>query len=454
MRILSTLFIVSCVLPSTTFAQKDTIDRLAMPYIESDTVVGMSVGIVHGDRTIVRGYGRVSTKNPRKPDGKTIYEIGSISKVFTGILLADAMTQGQVSMVTPVEALLPNGTKMPHRENTMPIRLWHLSTHTSGLPRMPDNLQPADPNNPYADYGEERMIQFLSKFQPSKRPGEHMEYSNLAAGLLGHVLAKQQETDYQSLLKTRITAQLGMKDTVTTLSEDQKKRFASPYSEGGTPNHTWDFDAMVGAGGIRSSVVDMLKFAKAQLESPTGDLGTAIDMAWMIHQEPIDSNDFAMGLGWHVARDGQTRWHNGQTGGYHSVIYVNRKLNAAVVILCNTATFEIDALAEQLMRVAAGSQESPREFPKTEKVSPEKMNRYVGKYQLAPGAVFTVSVKDEKLLVGLTGQSTFRVYPKSETVWYYKVVPAELTFKVDDQGKCQSVELFQNGLRQTAKRIE
>lgn len=431
----------------------DQVDRLAQGYVESETVVGMTVGVIRGDETVVRGYGQMGAQNSRVPNGRTIYEIGSLSKVFTGLLLADAMVEGRVSLVTPAEDLLPEGLKLPRRDEALPIRLWHLATHTSGLPRLPDNLQPADPNNPYADYSGEQLIEFLRTYQPRKKPGEEIAYSNLGAGLLGELLARERQTDYKTLLKTRVADRLKLVDTAIVLDPQQQRRFAAPHSEGGAPGHNWDIDTLAGAGAIRSSAEDVLKFARAYLDPPEGKLGAAIEMSWLIHQKPIAKDDFAMGLGWHVARDGVTRWHNGQTGGYHGSLFVSREYNAAVVVLANTATFEVDSLAEQLMRMVAGSDEKPRSFEKTIAVAPRKMQRYVGQYQLGPQAVFTVSVDGDKLLVGLTGQPTFRVYPRSETEWFYKVVDATLIFHVDKSGQCQSVELLQNGIRQTAKRI-
>ncbi len=430
------------------------IDRLAQPYVNSETVVGMSIGVIKGNRSAVRGYGRLSTGDATVPDERTVYEIGSISKVFTGLLLADAVANERVSLDTPVEELLPSSIKMQQRDEAIPIRLRHLSTHTSGLPRLPDNLEPADPNNPYADYDGKRLANFLRTYRPRKRPGERSEYSNLAAGLLGAVLSFDQEVEYGTLLGQRIAQPLGLTDTTIELDDDQKARLAPPHTEGGIPDHCWTFDQLAGAGAIRSTVDDMLQFAQSNLYPPDGKLGEAIDLAWQVHQQPIDDANFAMGLGWHVARDGTTRWHNGQTGGYHASLFANRELDVAVVVLTNTATDEVDQLAEQLVRMLAGSAEKPREFETVLKVEPEKLQPYVGKYQVAPGAVFTVTTKGDQLLVGLTGQPTFRVYPRSNTEWYYKVVEATLTFHVDESGQCNSVELFQNGVRQTAKRIE
>lgn len=432
----------------------EQMDRLAQPYVDSETVVGMSIGVLQGDKSLVRGYGELATDDPRKPDGKTIYEIGSVSKVFTGLLLADAVIADRVSLTTPVEQLLPESVKLRRADPKQPIELWQLATHTSGLPRLPDNLKPADPNNPYADYDEAALLAFFNGYQPPQKPGAAIAYSNLGAGLLGYLLAKQQSLDYDSLLQQRLAGPLKMTDTGIPLSAAQQKRLAAPHLDGGAPGHNWDLDALAGAGAIRSDVDDLLKFAQANLHPDDQPLGKAIELAWAVHQQPIAGKDFPMGLGWHVARDGATRWHNGQTGGYHAAIFLNRKLDIAVVVLANTATGEVDVLAEQLMRLLAGANEEPREFPQLVKVPAETLKSYAGKYQLAPGAMFTVKSEEDKLLVGLTGQPTFRVYPRSATEWYYKVVEATLTFQVDDQGKCTAVELFQNGVRLKAKRVE
>jgi len=135
---------------------------------------------------------------------------------------------------------------------------------------------------------------------------------------------------------------------------------------------------------------------------------------------------------------------------------VNRKIKTSVVLLTNTATSEVDQLAQDILRMIGGAKVEPRTFEKEKQidVSPEVMQRYVGKYELAPNFIFTVTVKDGKLMVGLTGQPMLEVYARSDTEWFYKVVKATITFAVDDNGKCGSLELFQHGVRQQAKRIE
>ncbi len=432
-------------------ALQSSIDPLVQPYLDSETVMGLTIGVLHKGKAKVMGYGHVSEKNPKKPDGNTVYEIGSVSKVFTGLLLADAITQGHVQLDQPAGELLSQGAKMPTQR---PITLQDLATHVSGLPRLPGNMKMANPDNPYADYTPQQMYAFLNGYRLPRAPGEKSEYSNFGMGLLGHLLALQAEKPYEKLLLDRITKPLGMSSTSITLSKKQQSRLAPPHTADGKLSTNWDLPTLAGAGAIRSTARDMLLLAKSHLSPPKNELGKAIKLAWQVHQKPLAQGDFAMGLAWHVAQDGSTRWHNGQTGGYHAMILISRELDAAVVLLTNTATVEVDQLAQEILQSLVGTKVEPRSFEKAVKVAPEVMQRYVGKYQLTPKLIFTVTTKGDQLFVQLTGQPALRVYASTETEWFLKVVKASVTFKVDAKGKCESLELFQGGIRQTAKKID
>jgi CubicO group peptidase (beta-lactamase class C family) len=267
------------------------------------------------------------------------------------------------------------------------------------------------------------------------------------------MVSQQAEASYDELLAERITRPLGMDNTRVALSDSMKARLAKPYAAYGTPAANWDFADMPGAGGIRSSMRDMIQFAKACLDPPDNETGQAMQLAWEKHRDGV-AGEPAMGLGWHLAGDASTRWHNGGTGGYHSMVMVNRKIRAAVVLLANTSNMELDALAGDVIRMLAGADVEPRKFEESIQVAPKVMQRYVGRYELAPTFVFSVSIQAGKLMVGVTNQPTVQVYPRSETEWFYKIVDATLTFKMNKAGKCQALELFQNGVRQMAKRIE
>jgi CubicO group peptidase (beta-lactamase class C family) len=433
-------------------ALKDQVEQHVSPYLENEIVQGLAVGVLKQGQSEIWGFGNTSIHGTKTPGSDTVYEIGSISKVFTGILLADAVARGQAELTTRLAQWIPSDVPQPH-ESQAEITLLNLSTHTSGLPRLPSNMRSADPENPYADYSSDKLYEFLNKRRLRRQPGEKHEYSNLAVGLLGQLLADHAKTTYESLLRERLTEPLHMSETVVQLSPEQHARLAQPLDASGRPVKNWDFRALAGAGAIRSTITDMLKFAEANLRPPAGDVGRAIELAFQEHQPAIAESDLAMGLGWMIARDGHTRFHNGQTAGYHATLYVSRKLDLAVVALCNTATMELDRLTGDIFKVAAGAEISPRQFEQSVEVPLEVMQRYEGKYQMLPGQDFTVTVVDGKLMVGLTGQPTLQVYARSQTQWYYRVVQASITFKVDDSGRCDELELFQNGGRVAAKQL-
>ena len=134
------------------------------------------------------------------------------------------------------------------------------------------------------------------------------------------------------------------------------------------------------------------------------------------------------------------------------MILINRKTKSSVILMTNTSTDEVDQLATDILKMISGEKVAPRKFDKPLDVPAEALQKFVGKYELVAGVLFTVEAKDGKLMIGLTGQPSHQVYAGTETVWFYKVVDATITFNVDKDGKCDSLVLFQNGIKQTAKR--
>ena len=341
-------------------------------------------------------------------------------------------------------------TKNPTVGNAITYK--HLSHHVSGLPVMPTNIKPADSTNPFDGYDRKMLTEYMLSVKPERKPGEGYEYSNLGAGLLGDLLSQQAGVSYESLLKQKLTEPLKMSDTVITLSEQQLSRFAPPYNAALLPDKSWDFDALAGCGAIRSTINDMLLFAEASLNPPDGPLGKAIELAWKQHKPGRDGNH-AMGLGWMIAQDGSTRWHNGQTGGYQSMILVSRDQKCAAVLLCNTAGSQTDALAEQIIQTVMGLDVQPRLFDKEFEVDPKVAKRLEGKYQLAPGIVITVQVKDRRMMAQLTGQQFLALIPKSETEWKYQLVDATLKFELPKSGSSPKVTLLQAGREMPCLRL-
>lgn len=428
---------------------KEKIDRQVNPLLEGKAIVGGMVGIIRDGERSYFSYGETTKESGKSPNKRTIYEIGSISKAFTGTLLADAVLQNQVSLDDPLQKYLPETVKVPSKGES-PITLKHLATHTSGLPRLPDNLAPKNPSDPYASYTGESAYTFLNAHKLSRAPGEKSEYSNFGMGLLGHVLSQQADKSYEELLIERICKPLKMSSTSVELSRARKRRLAPPYRGDLQPDHNWHFDSLTGAGGIRSTAADMLTFAEAALTP--GD--KAVHQALTKSMEPIKLGGATMGLGWQIAGDGVTRWHNGRTGGYSSALYIHRPSKTAVVLLTNTSAEKTTAVTEKLIQTVLGMTVEPISMKQEIDVDPEILARYVGDYPLTPAFVLTVSLKDNQLMIQATGQPKLPVYASSEKEFFYKVVEARVVFDVNEEGKATGLTLHQAGMKLPGKRIK
>jgi D-alanyl-D-alanine-carboxypeptidase/D-alanyl-D-alanine-endopeptidase len=423
---------------------------LAAPFVEGEVLVGGVIGVARGGRTWVVPFGTRTYGGTERPDGDTVYEIGSVTKVMTGILLAHAVVDGSVKLDDPIASLFPEGTRLPGTDDD-PIRLVHLSTHTSSLPRMPGNFAPKDRTNPYADYDEERMLSFLDGWRLEGKRGTRYLYSNLAVGLLGVALSREAEKPYETLLRERILAPLGMESTGIALTDSMKGRLAPGYTSGFSPAANWDLAAFAGAGGVRSTTNDMLRFLRGHLKPRRDVLSAAMSLARKVHVRP--ENGPRMGLGWHFHGRGSRVGHNGQTGGYHSFVALDPEAGWGLVILSNTATGGVDALGRRIAELLDGGSPEPEKIPVPARVAPEILDAYVGRYQMSPMFVLTVTRDGSRLLVQATMQPAFRVYPVSETKFVWRVVKASVEFTRNEKGEVVGLVLDQNGRRHTAARL-
>lgn len=430
-------------LPAATLARMAT---HATAYTRSELLVGVVIAVVDGERRAVHGFGRVDVDAEGVPDGRTVFEIGSISKALTGVLLAHDVVHERLTLESPVDSLLPEGVAIAAK-GERPMTLLDLATHSSGLPRMPHNFTPADRANPYADYTQERLYAFVRSWEPRRPPGERYAYSNVAFGLLGQLLARKAAGTYEDLLLARLAKPLGLTDTRVVLTPAMARRVARPHRRDTTPAKAWDLPALAGAGGIRSTGEDMLRILVSALRPDATPLGQAQALARERHRQ--SEGGPPMGLGWHIDAKGR-RWHNGETGGYHAFMAFDPKADHGVVVLANTASGHVDALGRDVLAILGGATPEPPEVPPVAAVAPEVMDALTGTYALRPGLVFTVERIGRRLAVRLTGQPTFRVFPVSEAEWRYRVVDASLTFERDEEGTVRGLVLHQNGLRQAA----
>jgi CubicO group peptidase (beta-lactamase class C family) len=332
--------------PRANLPSSADIDRMLAGRIAARQDVGIVVGVIEpGGRRIV-AHGSMARGDARPVDGDTLFEIASVTKVFTTLLLADMVRRGEVALDDPVAKHLPPDVKVPERGRA--ITLEHLATHTSGLPRLPTNFAPRDPTNPYVDYSVDRLYAFLSGYTLPRDVGAQYEYSNLGMGLLGHVLARSAGTDYERLVVSRIARPLSMDVTRVTLAPALRARLATGHNAMLDPVPNWDDTTLAGAGSLYSSANDLLTFVAAHLADET-PLTPAI-AATLGVRKSTGVDNLAVALGWHVtSRDGaEFVWHNGGTGGYASFIGFSPQTGTGVVVLSNSSV-GVDDLALKLV---------------------------------------------------------------------------------------------------------
>ena len=416
--------------------------------------VGIVVGVIEpGGRRVV-SYGSLDKGDTRVLDGNTIFEIGSVTKVFTSLLLADMVQRGEAALTDPVARYLPGGVKVPERGGRS-ITLQDLATHTSGLPRMPTNFSPRDSSNPYADYSVEQLYAFLSGYSLPRDIGIRYEYSNLGGGLLGHALARASGSDYETLVRSRILAPLGMKNTSITLTPAMKQRLAVGHSAQLQPVSNWDLPTLAGAGALRSNVNDLLTFLAAELGYTKSTLAPA--MAAMLAVRRPATPGLEVGLAWHVSTRKPDRneivWHNGGTGGYRSFVGFDSQRRVGIVVLSNTSTDAgVDDIGFHLLDTSLPLAKPPVAHTEV-KVDAKVFDGYIGHYQFPGSGILTITREGSQFFAQLTGQSRFEIFGESEREFFLKVVDAQLTFEVDTSGRSIAVTLHQGGRDQKATRL-
>jgi serine-type D-Ala-D-Ala carboxypeptidase/endopeptidase len=439
-------------IPSDSEIRKILADRVGAENLG----IGLVVGAIDAKGRRVVTYGSLAKDDKRSLDGDTIFEIGSMTKVFTSLVLMDMARKGEVSVTDPVSKYLPATVKVPER-NGKKITLQDLATQSSGLPRMPNNFDPKDPTNPYADYTPERLYAFLSGYELTRDIGSQFEYSNLGVGLLGHALSLRAGVDYEAMVKARVLMPLGMSNTGITLTPAMKARLAVGHGPGLNPVPNWDIAALAGAGALRSSANDMLTFLAANLGYVKTSLAPAMTDEISIRR-PAGAPNMEIAYNWLIqTKDGNSIiWHNGGTGGYRTWMGFDLKSRAGIVVLSNFSSAEgPDDIGRHLLDAS---------YPLLKVSMPKKhkeitldssiFDKYAGSYQLAPNVIIAVSRQGDQFFVQLTGQGKLPIFAESQNTFFLKAVDAQLTFAMDDHDHATQVVLHQNGRDQTAKRID
>jgi D-alanyl-D-alanine-carboxypeptidase/D-alanyl-D-alanine-endopeptidase len=315
------------------FPLDDSIRSMLAELVPEPALHGMIVGLIEpdGSRRVI-AHGSAGPGGPPLDD-ESVMELGSLSKPFAGLLLADMARRGEVALTEPVQRLLPRYVRVPSR-NGKQITLLDLATLTSGLPPMPGNFPSPPDAKAHLGYTTEQMYEFLSSYELPRDPGEKFEYSNFVS-LLGHALALRAGKPYEALLRERVLAPLGLDRTAATLTPEMERRLTRGTNGFGDPQPYFVAPAFVPSGGYKSTMNDMLAFAAAHLAEADTGLYAAMRETRRPYRRILDTDEY-MGLGW-GADDRGAAGNSGGTFGYHAHIYVDPAERRAVVVMTNFA---------------------------------------------------------------------------------------------------------------------
>lgn len=413
------------------------IAALMRPYVEGGWCDSLVVGVLEGGNQTVFGGGECGKG---KPDQDTIYEIGSVTKTFTGLLVADMVRRGKLNPEAPVAGLLP-GLQLPSFEGRA-ITIADLVTHSAALPPFLPNMKPADWKNPYKEYTGHQMLEGLKEVKLERKPGEKYQYSNVAYGLLGFLLAQKEGKSYPELVRERIFAPLKMGDASIGNVRDLS-RFARGRNADGLPEAPWDFQVMDAAGAIRSPVRDVMLWVAANMAPGNDELGKSIVFA----QKPLrTADDGQVAYGWHVAKSGLI-WHNGQTGGHHAFAGFRRDKKVGVVVLSGTATMVADQLGLAILAELTGEPFTAPPLKVPVALDPKLAPGYAGRYKIAPDQELVVKWDGTRLTLQVPPQQPVGLYREKADAedFFFKVVDAGVTFHRNAAGKIEKLTLHQHG---------
>jgi serine-type D-Ala-D-Ala carboxypeptidase/endopeptidase len=417
---------------------------------------GIVFGIARPDGHRILSYGTLGLTDKRRMDGRTVFDVGSISKVLTALLLADMAQHREMAIDDPVANYLP-GVSIPSRDGRK-ITLADLATHTSGLPLRPSNLTSKDPANPYAGYTREDLFAFLSSYTLAHTPGTNYDYSNVGFGLLGVTLAQRAKENFADLTASRITGPLDMADTRIVPTEDMTRRAATGYDGDLHPVPHWDMGVLSSAGGYRSTADDLLKLVDAFLGFRKSPLFPAMNAMTKTRRPGGMEPATAIALAWNIYDHNgrEIVWKNGSVSGYRTFLGFDRAARTGVVALTNAQT---GSGADDFgLHYLDPSFSVDLEIPRTHveiALAPEILDQFVGRYRYSPTDMISVVRQGDHLYVVMApGQQPLEIFAESANGFFFKVANAQLRFDAMKDGHATKAVWHQSGQDQTGERVD
>jgi CubicO group peptidase (beta-lactamase class C family) len=429
---------------------KAVVDRHVQSIIEGDYAPGLVVGIIDSTGSHVYGYGTLRKGADQTPDGNSIFEIGSVTKLFTATVYAQMLADNELPMNEPADAILTK-VKVPS-DGLNKILLIHLACHSASLPLNPSNLTSRQPDNPYFGYTQRQFADFLSKCVLARPPGRRFAYSNVGYALLAQALCEKEAKTYQQLITDRICTPLGMTHTTVSIPPSSDAHLSHAYTVDGDEVAYWDCPPFEGSFGLKSTANDLLAFCSAHLGLTQVPFTDALK-SMQSRQIDIDTqND--MGIGWQIGRRIDAVWQEGQTGGEHAFLACLPKRKAAVVILANSAFPYISTLGVNLTRALAGDNVGVIDLRIARAVPPATLDQYVGEYAVNASQALTVTREADSLYIRANNQPRLRLYADSPQTFFGKSVQCLVEFVAGESGKIDHLVFHQRGHDIPAKKVK
>jgi CubicO group peptidase (beta-lactamase class C family) len=411
------------------------------PMIDAELATGIVVGIIDGNKSEIYGFGK--GPDGKAPTGRTLFELGGVTRVYTGLLLADAVQRREVELDTPVAELLPTGVTAPTRDKKV-VTLRHLALNSSGLPPLPPSLK-TQTDDPFGSYRDNDLYQDLVRTQLVALPGERILYSDYGWGLLANALGHAIGGGFESAVDNRILAPLGLRDTYFTVPDAARARRASGTNVDLAPMKHWSYDALAGAGGLSSTVRDQLKLLEAQLEADAGSKAPLRPAMRLTQEAQLDRPGDNEGLGWQIDSAGRF-WQNGNTAGFYAFIGFDPKVRRGIVILSSTKSSLIDSLSIKLYRLLANEDVKPPVYPDAAQLA-----EYAGTYDFQ-GIKLTMTVVGKRLYVEGPGEPRIRMVPISDREFWMERLQSVVAFERED-GKIKRAIFLVGDKQLSAPRI-
>lgn len=403
--------------------------------IEHEFIGAAVVGYYDSENAHYLKLGRVSKESESAPNETTLFEIGSITKVFTAALTQVLVDSGALSWDSTVKSSLEDWKITSAKIRNITLR--ELATHSSGLPRMPLNWKAEDPLDPYLGYDTKLLQQFIGEIDPPalrKQPA----YSNLGFGLLGTIAANAAGKIYPTALKELLLEPLGMHQTTVGVSGEMKSNLAQGFGQGAEiPN--WNFEALAGAGAILSSAEDMVRFIKRNVEEDDSSAFKSLSQLQQVQVQPNQA------LAWVIDKNESGQpvfWHAGLTGGYASFLAISPEESKGWVLLTTS-------MQGGLVNEIARSFFTP--IPRKELVD---LSAYLGVYRLVRDMYMTFSERENQLIAQATGQPEIPLTFVKDREFKFDPADIVLSFEKPKGGKSERVSMKQRGQTLKGKRVE